>query len=159
VGLITGLPVGTSTIAADAARAHGTLTVTNYPITGPVLSGPWLQPFICQTAVFTLPDGSKLGPPLDTNCSARTTVQYIYKPVDAPNAPRQWYKPLPSTSSLPPDIAKTTTMTGETVNFIVRVETGTMNRGIYQNAVLHDPTVDPVVSPFTPPKGWNRRLV
>ena len=30
---------------------------------------------------------------------------------------------------------------GATVNFIVRVETGTMNRGIYQNAILFDPTV------------------
>src|SRR6185295_17117088 len=59
VGLVSGLPVGTSTIAADGGRAHATLTVTNYPITGPVLSGPWLQPFICQTAAFALPDGSK----------------------------------------------------------------------------------------------------
>jgi hypothetical protein len=159
VGLVSGLPVGTSTIAADAGRAHATLTVTNYPITGPVLSGPWLQPFICQTTAFTLPDGSKLGAPLDANCSARTTVQYIYKPVGVPQDAKPWYKPLPTTSSLPPDVAKTTTMAGETVNFIVRVETGTMNRGIYQNAVLHDPTVDPAVSPFTPPKGWNRRLV
>jgi hypothetical protein len=159
VGLVAGLPSGTSTITADGGRAHATLTVTNYPITGPVLSGPWLQPFICQTAAFALPDGSKLGPPLDANCSARTVVQYVYKPVGAPKDPRQWYKPLPSTSSLPSDVAKTTTSTGETVNFVVRVETGTMNRGIYQNVVLHDPTVDPAVSPFTPPKGWNHRLV
>jgi hypothetical protein len=159
IGLVTGLPVGSSTIAADAGRAHATLAVTNYPITGPVLSGPWLQPFICQTAAFTLPDGSTLGPPLDSNCSARTSVQYIYKPVGAPNDPRQWLKALPSTSAVPPDVAKTTTVTGATVNFIVRVETGTMNRGIYQNAVLHDPTVDPAITPFTPPKGWNRRLV
>jgi hypothetical protein len=34
-----------------------------------------------------------------------------------------------------------------------------MNRGIYQNAVLHDPTVDPQPTPLTPPKGWNRRLI
>jgi hypothetical protein len=159
VGLVSGLPVGPTTIAADAGRAHASVTVTNYPITGPVFSGPWLQPFICQTAAFALPDGSTLGAPLDANCSAPTTVQYIYKPVGAPNDPRQWYKPLASTSWLPPDVAKTTTATGETVNFIVRVETGTMNRGIYQNAVLHDPTVDPAVSPFTPSKGWNHRLV
>jgi len=159
IGLVSGLPAGSSTIAADAGRAHASLTITNYPITGPVLSGPWLKPFICETDAFALPDGSKLGPPLDANCSARTTVQYIYKPIGTPADPRQWYKPLPSASSLPPDVAKTTTMNGATVNFIVRVETGTMNRGIYQNAVLHDPTADPAVSPFTPPKGWNRRLV
>jgi hypothetical protein len=44
VGLVSGLAVGTSTIAAEAGRAHASLTVTNYPITGPVLSGSWLQP-------------------------------------------------------------------------------------------------------------------
>ena len=65
----------------------------------------------------------------------------------------------PNPTSLPPDVAKTVTATGETVNFIVRVETGTMNRGIYQNAILHDPTVDPIPSPLAPPKGWNRRLI
>ena len=46
-----------------------------------------------------------------------------------------------------PDVAKTTTSEGRTVNFIVRVETGTMNRGIYQNAVLHDPTSEPAPTP------------
>ena len=42
----------------------------------------------------------------------------------------------------------------------MRVETGTMNRGIYQNAILHDP--DESIRrrlPFAPPRGWNRRLI
>src|SRR5438445_530063 len=39
VGLVTGLVNGTNTIAAGSAR----LPITNYPITGPVLSGPWQQ--------------------------------------------------------------------------------------------------------------------
>jgi hypothetical protein len=34
-----------------------------------------------------------------------------------------------------------------------------MDRGIYQNAVLFDPTSDPPPTPFTPPKGWNKRLL
>ena len=67
--------------------------------------------------------------------------------------------PLPSTSSLPADVATTTTLTGATVKFIVRVETSTINRGIYQSAILHDPTADPEPTPFSPPKGWNRRLI
>jgi hypothetical protein len=160
MGLVTGLSNGRNTITADlGSRAHAALEVTNYPITGPVFSGPWLQPFICQTDAFVLPDGSTLGPPLDANCSARTVVQYIYKPVGPPADARRPFKPLPSTTSLPPDVAKTTTTAGKTVNFVVRVETGTMDRGIYQNAVLHDPTVDPAVSPFTPPAGWNHRLI
>src|SRR6195952_1206426 len=70
LGLVTGLALGKNTIEPDGGAAgHASLVVTNYPITGPVFSGPWLQPYICQTEAFALPDGSKLGPPLDPNCS------------------------------------------------------------------------------------------
>jgi hypothetical protein len=156
VGLISGLANGRNVIEASArsGHAHGSLEIISYPITGPVISGPWQQPFICQTTDFELPDGSKLGPPLDANCSARTVVQHVYRSTADPET----LKPLPA-GALPADVAKTTTTDGKTVNFIVRVETGTMNRGIYQNAVLHDPTTDPEPSPFAPPKGWNRRLI
>ncbi len=150
LGLIQGLPPGTSVIhSGDAA-----LEITNYPISGPVISGPWQQPFICQTDQFKLPDGSTLGPPLDANCSAKTVVTYVYLPVG-----EKAFKPVPDLKSLPEDIATTTISTGKTVRFIVRVETGTMDRGIYQNAILHDPQVDPPVSPFAPPAGWNRKLI
>src|SRR5262245_11999668 len=159
-GLITGLTNGKNTISASSPKGlQASLEVTNYPITGPVISGPWQQPFICQTDTFALPDGSKLGAPLDANCSARTVVQYVYLPANTPADARSPFKPLPSTTSLPADMSKTTTTTGTTVNFIVRVETGTMNRGIYQNAILFDPTADQSPTPFTPPKGWNHRLV
>ena len=175
VGLVTGLAIGRNTITVTGPKgASASLEVTNYPITGPVFSGPWQQPFFCQTDAFTLPDGTKLGPPLDASCSARTVVQYVYRSRDAepvPSGPTPApagaaaatappaFKPLPSLASLPADVARTTTVTGDTVNFIVRVETGTMNRGIYQNAILHDPTVDPPPTPFAPPTGWNRRLI
>ena len=179
-GVVTGLPVGTSIVEATAGSAHASLTVTNFPITGPVVSGPWQQPFVCQTNDFKLPDGTTLGNPIDENCSARTVVQYIYKstsspppppivdvvpPVDttaataAPRVPRPWWKPMTDLSQRPEDVATTITMDGVTVPFIVRVETGTMNRGIYQNAILHDPTVEAAPSPFAPPRAWNRRLL
>ncbi|HUR34951.1 MAG TPA: DUF6351 family protein [Vicinamibacterales bacterium] len=158
LGLVTGLPLGPTNIVADVGHLTTSLVVTNYPITGPVISGPWQQPFFCQTDAFVLPDGTTLGSPLDENCSARTVVQYVYRPTSVEDAARP-FKPLPNPNVLPPDVSKTTTVTGQTVNFIVRVETGTMNRGIYQNAVLHDPTVDPPPTPFAPPKGWNRRLI
>jgi hypothetical protein len=154
IGLVTGLANGKNVIdAGTKSGTRATLEVVNYPITGPVISGPWQQPFICQTNEFTLPDESKLGPPLDANCSARTIVQHVYRSTSDPKT----LKPLPEGGSLPADVAKTTTSEGRKVNFIVRVETGTMNRGIYQNAVLHDPTSDPPPSPASPPKGWNRR--
>ena len=76
-------------------------------------------------------------------------MQYVYRTTATPPA----FKPLPSLTALPPDVAKTTTVTGATVNFIVRVETGTMNRGIYQNAILLDPTSDPPPTPLRAAEG------
>ena len=166
IGLVAGLPNGHSKIDVTSGKSTAPLDVTNYPITGPVFSGPWIKPFICQTQDFVLPDGSKLGAPLDENCSARTVVQYVYRSKNAPAtgaaraaAAPPPFLPLPSTTSLPADVAMTTTTDGVTVPFIVRVETGTMDRGIYQNAILFDPTSDKAPSATTPPKGWNHRLI
>jgi len=150
VGLIKGLPLGKSVIQSGDAS----LEITNYPITGPVISGPWQEPFICQTDQFKLPDGSTLGPPIDANCSAKSVVNYVYLPIG-----EKVFKPIRDLRSLPADIATTTISTGKTVRFIVRVETGTMDRGIYQSAILHDPDIDGPPSPFAPPAGWNRKLI
>ena len=150
VGLLTGLNLGSNTLAAGAKS----LVITNYSIKGPIVSGPYVQPFICQTDVFQLPDGTTLGPPTDVDCSAPTKITYLYKPVTGTAL-----VPLPSPSSLPPDVAMTTSLNGASVPFVVRLETGTMDRGIYQNAVLFDPTSDPAPTPFTPPKGWNHLLL
>jgi len=158
-GLVSGLPNGRTSIEATVNGGRAALEVMSYPITGPIISGAWQQPFVCQTEAFVLPNGSTLGAPLDANCSARTVVQHVYLPTGPPADERQPFKPLPATGGLPADLAKTTTAAGQTVNFIVRVETGTMNRGIYQNAILHDPTTDPAPTPATPPRGWNRRLI
>src|SRR5437899_5089010 len=161
VGLVTGLSVGDNRMIAEA-KGVGTksLRLVNYPITGPVVSGPHGKvstqdrPFICQTATFTLPDGSKLGPSKDTDCSADTRITYVYLPQGGTA-----FKPLPSTTSLPADVAKTTTLTGVQMPFVVRVETSTINRGIDQIAVLHDPTSEAQPTPFVPPKGWNQKLI
>ena len=85
----------------------GVLEVTNYPITGPIISGPHQQPFVCQTDTFKLPDGSTLGPPLDANCSAPTKVQYVYLPTGAKE-----FKPLPDATRHPGRRRETTTTTG-----------------------------------------------
>ena len=159
LGLLSGLAIGRNIVTADVrGAAHASLEITNYPITGPVFSGPWQQPFICQTDAFKLPDGTTLGPPLDAKCSAKTIVQYVYWSAEA-NDGKGAFEPLADPRTLPSDVTKTTTMNGDTVNFVVRVETGTMNRGIYQNAILHDPTLDAPPTPFSPPRGWNRRLL
>jgi Tannase-like family of unknown function (DUF6351) len=154
IGKVTGLVLGTNTLVASYGGDNASAQMTNYPITGPVISGPALTPFICQTQSFTLPDGSKLGAATDTNCSAPTKINYVYR-TTAGGA----LISMPTTTALPADVATTTTSTGAKVPFVVRVETGTMGRGIYQNAVLHDPTKDAAPSPATPPLGWNKRLI
>ncbi|MGE0705584.1 MAG: DUF6351 family protein [Vicinamibacterales bacterium] len=157
VGLVEGLKPGINQLAVDGSpweAASRTLTLTNYPITGPISSGPRLEPFVCQTDVFELPDKSTLGPATDADCSAPTRVQHVYMPVGG-----DAFAPLPSGGALPANVATTTTTAGTTVPFVVRVETGTMNRGIYQNVVLHNPVSDPEPSPFSPPPAWNTRFL
>ena len=156
-GLVTGLARGRNQLTVAGGPwnvADATLELTNYPSSGPIVSGPHLTPFVCQTDHFKLPDGSTLGRALNDECTVRTRVQYVYLPQGGKE-----FRALPTRSRLPADVAQTRTLTGATVPFVVRVETGAMNRGIYQNVILHDPTKDPEPSPFTPPPAWNRRLI
>ncbi len=56
----------------------------------------------------------------------------------------------------------TTTDAGVTVPFIVRVERGTLNRGIYDIAVLFDPTKNDVKTgwnPVAPQAAWNGKVL
>ena len=63
-GIVSGMALGKNTLNASAGAAKATLAVTNYPITGPILSGPHIAPYECKT------EESGLGKPLDTDCSA-----------------------------------------------------------------------------------------
>ncbi len=167
IGLVRGLNPGQNRLEVfSSTKAGGApadqLTLTNHSITGPIFSGPQEQPFICSTEQFKLPDGTTLGPPLDANCSAKTVIKYVYKPATAEKSPREGkpiLNPLPSMTSLPSDVAWTTTSTGQRVPYVIRIETGTINRGIYQIAMLHDPTSEPEPSSLVSPKGWNQRLM
>ena len=53
------------------------------------------------------------------------------------------------TPPFPADLAQTTTIDGHTVNYIVRVESGTINQSIYRIAILDDPTA-PISNPWSP---------
>ena len=160
LGLVTGLTLGKNVLTAKAiGRNNQTyrsaqLVLTNYPITGPIFSGPHEEPFYCMTQLFRLPASTNtLGPPLDADCSIATRVDYVYRTTGGT------FQPLPSLTSYPADLAQTTTSQGKTVPYIVRVETGTINRGIYETAILHDPTTEKSPTPFNPPGAWNHRLV
>jgi hypothetical protein len=158
-GLITGLRLGKNELEVDAkgkgrGRADADLTLTNYRIQGPMISGPHEFPYACTTQNFVpFPGSPALGAPLDSDCSIERRVQYVYRTTG------NTFASLPQPySSLPADLASTTTVTGATVPYIVRLETGTINRAIYQTAILHNPN-DPAPSPFAPPAGWNKRLI
>ncbi len=163
VGLVTGLTDGKNVLQAATEHANpsfsGKLKLFNYPITGPIFSGPHETPFFCMTQNFRVPPGTTaqptLGPALDANCSIATRVDYVYRSTGAPPT----FKTLPAGLTYPADLARTTTTLGKNVPYIVRVETGTINRAIYQTAVLHDPIAEPAATPATPPSAWNRRLV
>ena len=155
LGLVTGVVNGANTLVATAGGASTSLSMTGYPASGPMISGPQQTPYICTTDQFNLPDGTKLGAALDANCSAARRVHYVYRTTSAPAA----FVPLPNPMVRPANLATVTNNLGKTVNFIVRVETGTLNRAIYQSAILHDPVVDPAPSPTAAPAGWNKKVI
>ncbi len=152
--LVSGLPDGHSRIeAAIPGGPSATLTVTSYPVTGPIISGPHQSPYLCQTRDFELATGEPLGPALDEDCSIETRVDYVYlSSVDGE------FKTYPLGAAGPDDVARATTLDGFDVPFIVRVQTGTVNRAIYQSAILHDPS-NPAPDAWTRSRGWNGKLV
>ena len=154
-GFVTGLANGSNALAAAAGgRSGATVTVVNHPGVGPVFAGPHEKPFVCQTQDFKLPSGTTLGPPLDAHCSIATRVDYFYR-----TAAGGALKPLADPNAPPADVATATTITGQTVRYIIRLETGTINRAIYQIAMLHDPAREAAPTVMTRAAGWNGRLI
>jgi Tannase-like family of unknown function (DUF6351) len=153
--LVSGLRPGRNLLSATApgAARPATLAVVNHPGTGPIVSGPHEKPFVCETADFRLRSGGTLGPPLDADCSVRTRVDYVYRSTGGGDL-----KPLSTGTERPPDLATVTTSHGAPVPYIVRIETGTINRAIYQIAMLHDPA-QPAPDFATSSMGWNGRLI
>jgi hypothetical protein len=152
--VLDGLTPGKHTLAATARRARpDVIRITAYPGTGPVFSGPHQQPFHCETAEFRTVTGDTLGEPLDAACSVATRIDYVYRATDGQ------FRPLPDRNLLPANVAYTTTLDGVQTPFVVRVQTGTINRGVYEIAVLHDPRGGSAPSPFHSNRAWNGRLI
>lgn len=153
LGLVTGLPLGVNEIQVSAGGTTASISLTNHDRNGPIISGPHQTPFICETANFNMPDGTKLGPAEDENCNVTTNVAYLYK--NHAGA----FKVLPKSTALPSDVATTTTTDGRAVNYVLRFETGTINRAIYQYAMLFDPFSESAPSPTSEYKAWNKKIV
>ncbi len=158
-GLVSGMRIGANALQVlQDSQVVAEQSLVNFPIVGPVFSGPHQKPYICGTAKFKLPDGASLGEPLDENCSVKTVVTYMYKSRNA-SSPETAFRPLSFGNQLPLDVAETETTDGKKVPYVVRIETGTINRAIYQTAILHNPASEPEPSPFTSPQGWNRKFL
>ncbi len=153
--LLTDLPEGNSRLVARLAGQEQILELTNYPISGPIISGPHESPYYCQTNAFELANGQIYGPAEDAHCFKATRIDYVYW-----SSEDEEFKPyIMAFGSLPPtDIAEIVNHRGQVTPFIVRVETGVVNRAIYEIAMLHDPA-DPEPTPWELSDHWNGKLV
>lgn len=139
-------------VGVKGQRPAVRLAIVNHPITGPVISGPHQSPFNCETETWGF------GPPLDTDCTIATRVEYFYRSNASP-AGSNPVKPYDVNGPKPPDLVTTTTTGGKTVPYIVRREIGTINRAVYAIAFLHEPGT-PLPDPWSPASStWNGRLI
>lgn len=95
VGRIEGLVEGANSLrvySVDENVDEATLSLTNYPETGPMFSGEQQQPFLCSTDSHR--SGLELGSILDDDCSVERVVSFKYRTMDGswvdydPTAPR-----------------------------------------------------------------------
>jgi hypothetical protein len=132
---ISGMKLGGNELTLSVPGEKVKLELTNHPRSGPVFSGPQIQPWTC------LPGA------LDPQCNRATTYQYYYRP-QTDNAFLPYDPANPAT-----DVMQVTTTKGVSVPYIVRVERGTMDRDGFAFAVLFDPNKP--WTPWTPQQGWN----
>ncbi|WP_327636655.1 tannase/feruloyl esterase family alpha/beta hydrolase [Kribbella sp. NBC_00482] len=150
-GLVGNLRLGSNLLRAETEGRRTTLEVQNYPRQGPVFSGPHEQPFLCETAKFTIPViGGTLGAPLDADCTVKPRVDYFYRTTAG-----QFVKWPAGATSYPADLAKTDS--GDP--FIVRMETGSANRAVVQTSMLHDPLRSAAPTPTRRSHSWNGRAI
>ncbi|RCW68484.1 hypothetical protein DES41_1075 [Pseudorhodoferax soli] len=153
VGLIDGLSIGPNVVTVLAKGGVAKATLVNHDKNGPIISGPHQMPWACETERLMLRDGTSFGKAIDENCNAPTRTTYVYRTTSG-----EW-KNLAAPFAIPADMSTTTSLNGNTVNYIVRVETGTLNRGIYQIAMLYDPNTEPQIAPGAAYKGWNGKAM
>lgn len=145
-GLVTGFVIGENTVEARGGDEHAQTSVRNFPVQGPLFSGPHLNPWRLTT------EENGLGPALDEFGNAAPRFEFYYR--SSQTNTFETYDP----DAPPPaaEIATTVTDDGMAVPYIVRREIGAAGRGIYEIAVLFDPA-----APWTalaPQDGWNRKV-
>ena len=168
--VVSGLRVGDNTLEVyvKGQSRRDTLALTNYPITGPMFSGPQQSPFVCTTiqgAVGRQPLVDSAIPPgyrvtdaagatigYSRDCSIDTFVTYWYRRNTGGS-----FVPLPD-GARPADMGSVQLADGRTVDFIVRREVGSINRFLYSIAMLAPaPGADTAAQNDT--SRWNGRLL
>lgn len=151
MGRVDGLVEGDNTLrvfSTDGSVTETSVTLRNFPETGPMFSGDPQTPFFCATDSHL--SGLELGPVTDENCSVERVVSFKYRTLDGSWADYDPDQPRPA------DIATRTPEGGEEVDFIVRWERGTLNRFMYSIAV---PVSGGDIDGEPDLSVWNKRLV
>ncbi|HWI32217.1 MAG TPA: DUF6351 family protein [Microbacterium sp.] len=147
LGSVDGLPLGASEVVVTSAKGHeaASLQVINHPASGPVFTGPQ-HPMYCTASGAPWNLGA-----VDENCHvAAPVVSYRYRTTAGQ------FADYPTDGSTPADLAGAT-VDGNEVPYIVRIERGTINRAVYETAVLHEPgAAEP--TPWERSPGWNGKL-
>jgi hypothetical protein len=167
-GVISGLAEGSNVLEVyvKGQSLRDTIELTNYPITGPMFTGPQQMPFVCTTIQrdvsrqplvdtptppgYKVVDGSGNLIGYSRDCSIDTFVTYWYRAASGGSL-----KPLPA-GARPADMGTVTLADGRTVDFIVRREVGSINRFLYSIAMLA-PAMDNAAQADT--SLWNRKLL
>ncbi len=172
-GVVDGLNLGSNTIVVNETRSRGkgkpariiesdSIELINYPISGPIFSGPQQKAFVCTVQdkglgqpIADSPEGWPVRDDSDViigrskACQVEPLVVYKYRSTGGAWADF-------AIGDTPSDMAYTTTLDGNEVAYIVRWERGVINRFIYSLAMLDsNPSAD------SSPNGndWNGRLL
>jgi hypothetical protein len=140
--VLRGLRVGDNVVRATLPNGAGAqLTLVNHPNGGPLFAGPQPTPWVC-------PRGAR-----DKKCNQPPRFTYKYVSTDPTRPGFHGFDP----AHPPSDVAMTTTDRGVTVPFMIRVQTGYMDRDQYQIASLYRPGKR--WTPFAPQSQWNHKLL
>jgi hypothetical protein len=131
--VVRGLRNGPVRVRVEAGGESASIVLVNHPLSGPVFSGPHIPMLCTQPTVASAPSRR-------ATCADTTTTEYLYRTTGGQ------FESISGPDQRPPDLA-TATVDGASVPFIVRVESGVINRSPYSFAVLDDDS------------GWNDRLV
>lgn len=156
MGLVEGMVVGENTLTMRLDGLQASRVIRNYPQEGPIFSRPEIKRIRCQEGA------------VDQFCNQPPQYSFLYRPtaplqdglgaVTGGAVVRLGVDLLPYDPANPPDdVATTTTQTGETVPFIVRLEIGYQDSDQYKILTLFNP--EQPWEPWTPQPQWNGKLL